>query len=227
MGLEATTPSFPTRFGAVVVAGLLCGCAGTTNPVMQTLRAPFQRDPGIEGVKLNPDYAYLRVTIAGRTALLVLGYVDEDPQGPVEVWYSAEREVLKLQHGRVVGAFGMTTEWRRVRLRPAPEWAALAREPTPRQLTRVRDVMPGYRYGISEVLALAPIPAPERSALRDLQPQALAWFEERVETPSPGEKALPPARYAVRVAGNAATVVYGEQCLAPDVCFTWQRWPAK
>jgi hypothetical protein len=215
------------RMIAGLAAGLLGGCAGSADPVMQTLRAPFQRDPGVEDVNLNPDYRYLRVNIAGRTALLALGYVDDDPGGPVEVWYSAEREVLKLQQGRVVGAFGMTTEWRNVRLSEAPAWLTLAREGRPRRLQRVRDVMPGYRYGAREELALAAILPPERTALRDLDAKALAWFEERVEVPPLGDKALPPARYAVQLAGGAATVVYGEQCLAPETCFTWQRWPAK
>ena len=206
-------------------AALLAGCA-STDPVMQTLQAVFQRDAGVEGAKLNPDFRYLRVTIAGRTALLVLGYEEKDPRGPIEVWYSAEREVLKLQQGRVIGVIGTTTEWRNVRLPELPAWSALARESAPRRWVRTRDVMPGYRYGLREALLVGPAPTPERSALRDLDARSLAWFEERLETPIPGEKALPPARYAVRIAGGKETVVYGEQCLAPELCFTWQRWPA-
>lgn len=209
---------------ALSAAVLLSGCAGT-DPVLQTLRAGFQRDAGVDGVTLNPDFRYLRVTIAGRTALLVLGYVDDDPRGPVEVWYSAEREVLKLQQGRVVSAVGMLTEWRNVRMPALPAWSALVREQAPRRWERTRDVMPGYRYGVREVMALGAAPVPERNALRDLDARTLAWFEERVEEPPPGEAALPPARYAVRIAGGREIVVYGEQCLAQDLCFTWQRWP--
>jgi len=26
---------------------------------------------------------------------------------------------------------------------------------------------------------------------------------------------------------GAEAVVYGEQCLAPELCFTWQRWPVQ
>ena len=37
---------------------------------------------------------------------------------------------------------------------------------------------------------------------------------------------LPPARYAVQFAEGKGTVVYGEQCLAPQTCFMGQRWPA-
>lgn len=206
-------------------AAVLASCAGT-DPVTQTLQAAFQRDAGVDSAKLNPDFRYLRVTIAGRTALLVLGYTESDPRGPIEVWYSAEREVLKFQNGRVVSAVGMLTEWRNVGIPDLPRWSALAREPAPLRWERTRDVMPGYRYGMREAMALGPMPVPEKSALRDLDAKTLSWFEERVESPPPGDKALPPARYAVRIVAGTETVVYGEQCLAPDLCFTWQRWPA-
>lgn len=211
----------PTLFVA-----LLAGCA-STDPVMQTLQAAFQRDAAVDAAKLNPNFRYLRVTIAGRTALLALGYVDEDRRGPIEVWYSAEREVLKLQNGRVVGAVGMLTEWRNVQMPELPTWPVLAREPAARRWERTRDVMPGYRYGLREAIALATVPAPDKSALRELDAKTLTWFEERVESSSAGESTLPPARYAVRIAGGQGTVVYGEQCLAPALCFTWQRWPAE
>ena len=214
------------RILSIVAAAVLSACAGSTDPVLQTLQVAFQRDAGVESATLNPDFRYLRVMIGGRTALLVLGYVDKDSRGPIEVWYSAEREVLKLQHGRVVGAVGMLTEWRNVGLSELPAWSVLARERAPLRWERMRDVMPGYRYGVREALALAVVPAPEKSALRDLDPKQLTWFEERTESSTAGDKALPPARYAVRFGSGGETVVYGEQCLATEVCFTWQRWPA-
>lgn len=195
--------------------------------MVQTLKAVVSRDGAADTVQLNPNIQYLRVTMGGRAALLVLGYVEQDALGPIEIWYSAEREVLKLQNGRVVGAVGMLAEWRNVRLSNVPQWSAIARAQAPAHLARTRDVMPGYRYGVRESLALAHIAAPAKSALRDLDPNQLAWFEERVEGAADGESALPPARYAVSLAGNAERAVYGEQCLAPDTCFTWQRWPAR
>ena len=210
---------------AVAVAHL-AGCAAAPDAMVQTLKSIVSRDGGTETAQLNPNFQYLRVTIGGRAALLVLGYVEQDALGPIEVWYSAEREVLKLQNGRVVGAIGMLTEWRNVKLSNVPQWSAIARMQAPRHLARTRDVMPGYRYGVRESLALAPVAAPAKSALRDLDPDQLTWFEERVEGATGGESALPPARYAVSLAGGAERVVYGEQCLSPDLCFTWQRWPA-
>lgn len=220
--------SFRARMAvlAVLLAALLCGCAASTDPILQTLQVAFKRDAGADTAQLNPDFRYLRVTIGGRTVLLALGYVDKDSRGQVEVWYSAEREVLKLQHGRVVGAVGTLTEWRNVTLSELPAWSVLARERAPLRWERTRDVMPGYRYGVREALALGVVPAPANSALRELDAQQLTWFEERVESSTAGEKALPTARYAVGLAGGTETVLYGEQCLAPEVCFTWQRWPA-
>jgi hypothetical protein len=44
---------------------------------------------------------------------------------------------------------------------------------------------------------------------------------------SADDKTLPPARYAVDLRGGKETVVYGEQCITPDICFTWQRWSAE
>lgn len=203
----------------LVAASVLAGCTTAQDPILQTFATAFSSDTAADRAQLNPEYRYLRVTIGGRVALLVLGYVDKDPRGPVEVWYSAEREALRLQNGRVVGAVGMTAEWRNVIVPELPAWSALAQTQAPVNWMRSRDVMPGYRYGLRDALALAPLPPPSKTQLRGIDPQHLAWFEERTES-------LPPARYAVRITSGRETVVYGEQCLSADVCFTWQRWPA-
>ena len=177
--------------------------------------------------------------MGGRLVLLALGNIDSHPQGPVEVWYSAEREVLRLQNGRLVGAVGLTTEWRNVTLPELLSWSAAARADRAYQWTRTRDVMPGYRFGVKDALSLRVVEAPQRSALQGFDPQRLTWFEERVESGSDAglsavfgngigiDATLPPARYAVDFGGSGETVVYGEQCLAADLCFTWQRWPVQ
>jgi hypothetical protein len=213
----------------------LSGCSSASNAILQTLPYAYGRNPGVDNAKLNPNFRYLRVTIGGRVVLLALGNVDSDPQGPIEVWYSAEREVLRLQNGRLVGAVGLTTEWRNVTLSELPSWSAAARGDRAFRWTRTRDVMPGYRFGVKDELSLRAVEAPQRSALQGLEPQRLTWFEERVESGSgawlpaffgnSSDAPLPPARYAVEFQGGQETVVYGEQCLAPKLCFTWQRWP--
>ena len=211
---------------AILVAApvlAISGCASTPDAIVQTVRSAWSGgpDPGAaDRAKLSPDFRYLRITAGGgRVALLVLGAVDPHPLGPIEVWYSAEREVLRLQRGRVVGTTGMLTEWRNVKASGPPDWSALASQGAQAKWVRTRDVMPGYRYGVQDAMELAAVPPPAKTMLRGLEPRSLAWFEER--TP-----ALPAARYAVQTANGRPHVVYGEQCLDRTTCFTWQRWPA-
>jgi hypothetical protein len=217
----------------------LSGCSAGGNAILQTLPYAYGRNPAVDKAKLNPNFRYLRVVVRGHIALLALGNVDSHPHGPVEVWYSAEREVLRLQNGRLVGAVGLTTEWRNVTLPELPSWSAVAHADRVYQWTRTRDVMPGYRFGVKDALSLRVVEAPRRSALQGLDLQRLMWFEERGESGSVAglsgifgggggaNAVLPPARYAVEFRGGGETVVYGEQCLAADLCFTWQRWPVQ
>ena len=202
------------------------GCASGGGAIFETAQSLIARDKGVDNAKLDPNFRYLRVTIGGRVVLLALGYLDPHPQGTIEVWYSAEREVVRLQNGRVVGAVGVTTEWRNVVLPDLPEWPKLAGAAEPFRWTRTRDVMPGYRYGQRDALSLRTIPTPDKSALQGLDSTHLTWFEERFADDGSLKTALPAARYAVAIAGDQGVVVYGEQCLAPQTCFTWQRWPA-
>lgn len=211
------------RVSALSLVAALSGCSPATNAIVDTARSVLPRVSDADGVPLNPNFRYLRVTINGRVALLVLGFEDRHPQGAVEVWYSSEREVLRLQDGRLAGAVGVTTEWRNVVLPELPRWSAIARTTTPVAWVRVRDVMPGYRFGIRDALRLRVIPQPAETRLRGIDPTRLAWFEEESE---PGANALPSARYGVELRGGKDDVVYGEQCLAPELCFAWQRWPA-
>ena len=197
---------------------------------MQTVQYMGKPNASATGANLNPDFRYLRVVVDGRVVFLALGNQDKDARGAIEVWYSAEREVLRLQDGRLVGAVGLNTEWRSVSLPVLPSWPALARAENPTRWTRIRDVMPGYRFGVRDALVLRRIAAPDKSQMQGLDSGTLTWFEEQTDADSlsrdtPG-KALPLARYAVDLRGGKEVVVYGEQCLAAELCFSWQRWPA-
>jgi len=85
------------------------------------------------------------------------------------------------------------------------------------------------------MLFLRVVDAPGRSALQGLDAQKLTWFEENSQPPQVagqlsfphfGSSAtLPPARYAMDSRDGKEMVVYGEQCLSRELCFTWQRWP--
>ena len=216
------------RAHAVLLSFVLAlqGCATGSDAIVQTMQSAIGRTRGPDEAKLSPNFRYLRVTIEGRMALLALGYLDSHPHGTIEVWYSAEREVVRLQNGRLVGVAGLAAEWRNVVLPEFPPWSTLARAAGPLRWMRTRDVMPGYRYGLRDSLLLSATPPPATSALQGLDAQQLTWFEERFSDGGLAKMTLPPARYAVQFADGGGTVVYAEQCVAPQICFTWQRWPA-
>lgn len=202
-------------------AAALVACAETSTAIIDTAKQIVR--PGaaaVENAKLDPRYRYLLVTHAAGISGLVLGFVERDEHGPIEVWYAVDGEVLRLQNGRVVGVTGLHPEWRAVRLPQLPSWAALTASGNSVRWERLRDVMPGYRYGVRDELVLSPVPPPRSSRLRGMDARELTWFEERTARAS--EDGLPPARYAVK----GGIVVYGEQCVSRDTCFSWQRWPA-
>jgi len=221
-----------------LAALLLSGCTGATSAIVDTFQSAARNWSGAARgePQLNPDFSYLRLTIDGRVAYLAGVNIDDRHPGAEQVWFSGNREVIRLLDGRVTGAVGTTTEWRGVLLPQLPSWSVLAKSGE-FQWSRVRDVMPGYRFGVKDALTLRVIQPPDKSALQGVDPRSLTWFEERVQAPRfaastdsislEGFEALPPARYAVALAGGNEQVVYGEQCLAPAFCFSWQRWSAE
>jgi hypothetical protein len=178
-------------------------------------------------VPLNPAYRYLRVTVLGSApALLVLGYVDAHPQGEVEVWYSAQQEVIKTQNGRIVGTYGLPHDWRNVRYIEAPPAWASAKSPN-FAYTRVRDDMPGYHYGVTDRLQLESLTGLPPLVLPTTLPAELArqytWLRESAsQDNSPN---LPDSWYALGRYQGSTAVVYSRQCLAPQYCLSLQRWP--
>jgi hypothetical protein len=208
--------------GFFVVISVLVSC--TVEPSSQAMLDAYRvlrTDGGSsqDAKALNPNFKYLRVVTGGREVLMVLGYVDQTTEGPVEVWYSGEADVLRLRDGRVIGAtMKRGVNWLAVSFSHLPNWEAVGKES---MFERVRDESPGYRYGISEKLLLRPIASPSDSQLKNISPASLAWFDETVQVKAD----LPPARYAVKSDGAAHQVIYAEQCLSAEFCFSWQVWP--
>ena len=205
------------------LATCLAGCA--VEPASQAVVDAYRlmRSEGVaqqSAVELNPNFRYLRVQIGTREVFMVLGYVDQLPDGPVQVWYSADADVLRLRDGRVVGATMKSgTDWLSVTFAHLPSWEAVGSQAV---FDRVRDVSPGYRYGIKEKLLIRRIAPPEDSQLKLAPASSLTWFEETVQ----GDNSGRPARYAVSLDGAGAhQVVYAEQCLSSEYCFSWQSWP--
>ncbi|MDP2759342.1 MAG: YjbF family lipoprotein [Sideroxyarcus sp.] len=212
----------------LVLAACLAGCA--VEPASQAVVDAYRlmRSEGVarqSAVELNPNFRYLRVQIDTREVFMVLGYVDQLPDGPVQVWYSAEADVLRLRDGRVVGATMKSgTDWLSVTFAHLPSWETVGSQAVFDRAVfdRVRDESPGYRYGIREKLLIRRIAPPDDSQLKLVPASSLTWFEETVQ----GGADILPARYAVGLDGAGAhQVIYAEQCLSSDYCFSWQSWP--
>jgi len=172
----------------------------------------------------NPAFQYLKVTVYGRTAFLVLGYVE--PHDATEVWFSSKGEVIKLQSGRLTGALGLETEWRQVNFTGAPEWPDLlqSRQQLPWKYQRVRDVMPGYVSSLTDRLTLTQLPYSQVQKRLGPLVQHLAgrselrWFEEA------GASDLPAAIYAVDASTSSPKVVLTYQCVSSQLCMALEPW---
>jgi hypothetical protein len=197
---------------------LLASCGHT--PVTQTLVEAFGKGTSVSQLQLNPKFQYLKVTSGKSEALMVLGYTNDHPQGPIQTWYSKSGEVLQLQNGRIVSTKGLLTDWRAVQYQGLPPWNQLLNAKTA-IFTRARDEMPRYRFGVTDTISLQLIKPPTDAHLQGVSPSSLVWFEERVQG-----QALASARFGLKVDQQRATVVYGEQCLSVTLCIAWQTWPA-
>lgn len=221
-----------------VLALLACtACSTDARNISRTLDLAFRGGSLAASAALNPNYRYLRAVVGERPALLVLGYVDPAPDSthsaPIEVWYSGEGEVIRLQAGRIVGTSGLSTDWRSVSAPGAPLWASLPPTAEPGQrLTsyeRKRDES-AYRAGIIDHISLFAIAPPHGTQLAGLAPESLQWFEERAEPIAPpADSAFAiklVSRFALRHGQGATEVVYAEHCLSAKLCMSLQRWPA-
>ena len=220
-------------FLLLLSSATLLGCASANTPVSDAFSSLVVQvfasaDAPVLGARLNPAYRYLRVDAQGQSsALLVLGYIDPHPLGPIEVWYSGTGEVLKLQNGRIIATAGLAPDWRSVRFVTAPpQWSAVPAQGDSYQ--RVRDEMPAHRYGIAERIVVTPVPAGPPASVSVTLPSAQArganWFREDAQGSS-GEDALPSAWFAWSNYQGQPDVVYSQQCLSPTFCLQLMRWP--
>jgi len=185
-----------------------------------------------DAIPLMPDlrYRYMRLEVQGHPpALLVLGYLELDPQGEVSVWYTGNQEVLRIQNGRVVGVTGTAQDWQRTRFTPVPpDWTHVAAQGV--DYVRERDELQAYRFGhteqvhLSEWQGLPPIDLP--FTLPRPKAAEYRWFRESVISASgAGGPTMPDAWFAWGRHRGVETIVYSEQCIAPDFCLKLQPWP--
>jgi hypothetical protein len=221
---SAFSVKFRLLASALALLGLsACASKSLLSEVVSAVVAdklPFQADEPL-AAQLNPNYRYLHVTLgSAKPALLVLGYVDAHPQGDIEVWYSAQGEVLRLQNGRLVGAAGLPVEWRRVAYpQTPPDWQSVL--PEGARFSTVRDEQPGYRLGLVEQVLLTPL---SKSPLLPNPAFAkAAWFQESYSDAHGDSR--PEAWFALGRYGDQNAIVYSRQCLSATVCLSLQRWP--
>jgi hypothetical protein len=157
---------------------------------------------------------------------MVMGYADPDPAGEIETWYSARREVIKTQNGRIVSTAGLETDWVGVRYADQPpNWDSVPVSGV--VLQRQRDQMPGYVYGLVDTLLVTPLVTAPDEHLPTSLPLDVAstyqWFQQ--DTLSDAGEPLPRAWFAWGKHLGMQTIVYSEQCLSPSLCLKMQRWP--
>src|SRR5687768_2134963 len=103
---------------------LLGACTSGMTAAVASLKLRLPGGSGADALKLDPNFAYLRVTRGGYVTFVWRGSTERSAEGLVEVYYSGGGEVLRLRDGRLVGVSGLATEWRRV-VDEAPPWSAL------------------------------------------------------------------------------------------------------
>jgi len=204
-----------------LLAVSVAGCGQT--PLTRTLGDAFGWTTDVDSLNLNPNYAYLRVSTPERALLMVLGYEDTLPDGPVQTWYSQAGQVLQLRDGRLHATKGFPVDWTSVRYQDLPSWDGATRRPRTRFI-RYRDEMPGYRIGVFDAVTLRTIAPPADARLSGIDPSQLRWLEETTDT---ALKGMPSARYGLSERDGRLSVVYGEQCLSAQFCMAWQTWPVK
>ena len=199
------------------------GCSKSYVATGDTLKHAFKSLYQSKNYQLDPNLSYLRVTNGDHVAFLALGYIDEENENKpsaVEVWYSAEKEVLRLKNGRLVGLTGTEIELRNTFFFDLPVWKDIE---DPQTFTLVQDQMPGSWYKKSTKLTISRIAKPGNVKLLNVSKEDLIWFEEKVVG---GDNSMSPSKYGVRIDQGKYIPIYGEQCLAKDFCLTWQKWAA-
>ena len=211
-----------SRIACCTLALCLVGCAGdpTTLALSDAYRIWTTGGVRQSDRELSPGFKYLRVQVDDRELYMALGYVDQTPSGPVEVWYSSDADVLHLRNGRLVGAtLKSGPDWSAVAFTHLPAWDAIGDHA---EFVRRHDESPGYRYGILDNIEIRRIATPDDTQLKVIPASSLTWFEEDVK----GDSSVRPARYGVNLHGVAGhQVVYAEQCLSQALCLSWQSWP--
>jgi hypothetical protein len=238
---------------ATLSVSLLLGCSSQSEALYKTLQISFSNTSRlIDNAPLKDNLNYLRVNINGLDALLVLGYVENDGDEKINVWYSKEGSVLRIKEGRYFGSLGFDQEWRTVKRNNSPsfnnllttEMASLSQssslesssrntQPNKRYFfTQTYSEFPSYRHVMEERMSNQVIQAPQpvipSSMKKFLPTDGIVWIYETTAPIDRSFKKNPPfAWYAFVKKKDSYQQILGQQCLSADYCLTWIPWPIK
>jgi hypothetical protein len=233
---------------ACLISVFLHGCSSQSDAAWKTMQMGFRDEAAqIEKSPLKNNLTYLRVNIHGLDVLLVKGYVDSDSRGRVDVWYSSDGSVMRIQQGRYLGSIGFDQNWQEVSRNDAPsldllltaEMTLSGKNPnvplkTVKKYfsTQSYVAMPSYLVmrdeRISAVISSTPPDSIPSSFKKYLQNKDLIWVSE---TPQPNDifkkKGTSFAWYGFVKNNRGFEQVIGQQCLSKEFCITWTPWPVK
>lgn len=222
------------------VSLLLTACAGDKqNLIYDTFKLGISNpNTIIDETPLNPNYRYLKVDANGLPALLVLGYVDQKQKSKHDVWYSAFKELVEINEGRLGNTEGLEVNWTEVAITDAPALIAalpknegVQKQPAFKlRYARTRTLMPGYHVNIRETVvmeALNEIPSDAPKQLKDaIANPDIRWVQETVLVPTQTQNpSIKPLKAIYAINTKTSEVVFGKQYLTPDFFVSWLSWP--
>lgn len=203
---------FSKLVAAACLTALLLGCR--SNPTYDTLTTllPWTK----QYAAITPGIEYLWVSVDGQASVMALGERTVQGVGAQqsvhEHWYTGQGEMLYTVNGRIAQALGFTHELRG-QSPGAPAWRDVLGSTREIQWTRQLDLMPGYRYGVTDTVVTQRTNAPKH--VPEGVPAQAQWVTDLVG--SKGDDGLA-WWYVQKFAVLDDHVVYSEQCVAKGLC---------
>jgi hypothetical protein len=203
----------------LVATLVLTGCESSSRLAGRMLTAAWQ-GPEAPPPPKDSRFEYLQVRTRDQVSYWALGYREPARGGPrawgqtQEAWYSGSGQVLELVDGRIVSTAGLPVDWRATAGDGVPALQAMLTA-APLTYQRVRDVSPGYRYGVRDEIEV------RTETLAD----GTIVVSEHVSATT-AARSLPDAKFFFSRDGTGAVrLTHSLQCLDEEWCFHLTPWP--